>query len=302
MAPTHSDAAPPDATPRTVVAVTQYAPHTDKPANLALLRRQVAAAADAGAAVVVAPEYAMFAVARLDHRIVTAAEPLDGEFVTGISELAVQHGVHLIAGMVERAAAAIPGASPTNAANNGARVYNTVVVVGPDGAVVTTYRKTHLYDAFGLRESAVIAPGAVVEPATFTVDGVVFGLQTCYDLRFPEGCRRVATAGAHALLIPAQWVPGPGKVDHWVTLLRARAIENTVYVAAADHAAPRGSGASTLVDPAGSVLAQLGDSPGTAAATFDLAHLTAIRAANPALTLRRFDVIPRDPNELSCDV
>lgn len=287
MAPIDSAAAP-----CTVVAVTQFAPHTDKSANRALLGEQVQAAADAGAAVVVAPEYAMFAVAHLDERLLTAAEPLTGPFVTAMRELAAKHAVHLVAGIVESADGATP---PSDGANDGARVYNTVVVVGPDGAVVTTYRKTHLYDAFGLRESDMIAPGALADPATFSVQGVVFGLQTCYDLRFPEGCRRVAGAGAHALLLPAQWVPGPGKVDHWVTLLRARAIENTIYVAAADHAAPRGSGTSTIVDPAGTVLTQLGDAPGIATATVNLAHLNTIRAANPALSLRRFDITPRHP-------
>ncbi|NEW30666.1 nitrilase-related carbon-nitrogen hydrolase, partial [Nocardia cyriacigeorgica] len=95
------------------------------------------------------------------------------------------------------------------------------------------------------------------------------------------------------LLLPAQWIPGPGKVEQWTTLLRARAIENTVYVAAADQAARRGAGASMIIDPAGVVLAELGDEPGMRVATVDLARVTEVRLANPSLDLRRFEVVER---------
>jgi deaminated glutathione amidase len=97
------------------------------------------------------------------------------------------------------------------------------------------------------------------------------------------------------LLLPAQWIPGPGKVDQWTTLVRARAIENTVYVAAADQAAPRGAGASMIVDPAGSVLAGLGDETGVLTGGIDLAYLSKVRTANPSLALRRFAITERGP-------
>ncbi|KAF0846210.1 carbon-nitrogen hydrolase family protein [Nocardia caishijiensis] len=260
------------------IAVVQFAPQTDTSANLAALREYVRTAAEAGARVVVAPEYSMFAVTRLDDRVVAAAEPLDGPFTTGLAALAAEFGVHLVAGVVEL---------PTPGAD---RISNTLVAHGPDGARLALYRKVHLYDAFGHLESDVVAAGPLLEPATFTVDGVIFGMQTCFDLRFPEGCRRVAAAGAHVLLLPAQWIPGPAKVDQWTTLLRARAIENTVYVAAADQCAPLGAGASMIVDPAGTVLAELGDEPGVLTASIDPAHLARVRTANPSLSLRRFTV------------
>ncbi|MGF6883376.1 putative amidohydrolase [Nocardia sp. GAS34] len=277
------------ATRRTLdVAVVQFDPYTDKDANLALLRAQVREAAEHGARVVIAPEYSMFAVKRLDERVVAAAEPLTGPYVTGLRGLAAEFGVHVVAGVVEA-----PGAIERADGESG-EVYNTLVAAAPDAEFAAVYRKVHLYDAFGFLESDIVLPGPIAEPATFTADGVVFGLQTCFDLRFPEGCRRVAAAGAQVLALPAQWIPGPGKVDQWTTLLRARAIENTVYVAAADHAAPRGAGASMIVDPAGLVLAELGEAPGIATARVDLEHLEAIRAANPSLTLRRFAVTPLD--------
>jgi predicted amidohydrolase len=266
------------------VAVAQFGPYTDKQANLALLRDQVRTAAERGARVVVAPEYSMFAVTRLDQRAVVAAEPLTGPFVTALRGLASEFGVYLVAGVVET----------TGAAGPADRIYNTLVVLGPEAEFVTVYRKVHLYDAFGFRESDVVAPGPITDPAVFAVDGVVFGLQTCFDLRFPEGFRRLAAAGAHVLALPAQWIPGPGKVDQWATLVRARAIENTTYVTAAGLAAPRGCGTSMIVDPAGAVLAELGDQTGIATARIDLDRLDRIRTTNPSLAQRRFTIEPDD--------
>lgn len=260
------------------VAVVQFAPGTDPAANLSALREHVRTARDRGARVVVAPEYSMFAVTRLDERVIAVAEPLTGPFVTGLGAIAREFQVHLVAGTVEQIA---PG---------GDRIRNTLVVLGPDGTLVTQYRKVHLYDAFGFLESEVVEPGAITAPATFAVADVAFGMQTCFDLRFPEGIRRVATAGAQVLLLPAQWIPGPAKVDQWTTLLRARAIENTVYVAAADQAAPRGAGASMIIDPTGAVLTELGEETGVLTASVDLARLAEVRKTNPSLDLRRFAI------------
>ncbi|MBY8862554.1 carbon-nitrogen hydrolase family protein [Nocardia sp. CA2R105] len=270
-----SDASPP--AKALDVAVVQFDPYTDKDANLAMLREHVRAAAERGARVVVAPEYSMFAVTRLDQRVIDAAEPLTGRYVTGLRGLAAEFGVHLVAGVVE-------------AGGPSGLVYNTLVAAAPDAEFAAVYRKVHLYDAFGFRESDIVLPGPITEPATFTADGVVFGLQTCFDLRFPEGFRRLAAAGAQVLLLPAQWIPGPDKVEQWSTLLRARAIENTAYVAAADHAAPRGAGWSMIVDPTGMVLAELGEGTGFATARIEPDHLDKVRATNPSLNLRRFGV------------
>ncbi|GAB3209095.1 carbon-nitrogen hydrolase family protein [Nocardia tengchongensis] len=262
------------------VAVVQFDPYTDTVANLTALRAEVKAASELGAKVVVAPEYSMFATKRLDERVLAAAEPLTGPFVTGLRGLAAEFGVHVVAGVVE-------SGGPDQPAGH---IYNTLVAASPDAEFAAVYRKVHLYDAFGSRESDLLIPGPLDQSQTFSVDGVVFGLQTCFDLRFPEGIRRLAAAGAHALLLPAQWIPGPGKVDQWTTLLRARAIENTMYVAAADQAAPRGSGTSMIISPTGAVLAELGDQPGIATARVDLDQLHEVRATNPSLALRRYTI------------
>lgn len=264
------------------IAVVQFAPGTDVAANLAGLREEVRAASELGAKIVVAPEYSMYSVTRLDERVVKIAEPLTGPFVSGLRGIAAEFGVHLVAGVAE----APGGDHPAD------RIYNTLVAASPTAEFAAVYRKAHLYDAFGFLESDVVLPGPLDPPQTFTVDGVTFGMQTCFDLRFPEGIRRVAASGAQVLLLPAQWIPGPGKVDQWTTLLRARAIENTMYVAASDQAMPRGSGASMIVGPNGAVLAELGDQPGIATARIDLAHLAEIRAVNPSLSLRRYEIRP----------
>ncbi|MFD0903096.1 carbon-nitrogen hydrolase family protein [Actinomadura sediminis] len=262
------------------VAVAQFAPGTNKDENLRAIGELVAEAAGRGAKVVVCPEFAMFAAPKLDRRYVDSAERLDGPFASGLGDLAREHGVHVVAGLNERL-------------DEPDRIANVLVALAPDGTVAATYRKIHLYDAFGYEESEIVRHGDIGEPETFTADGVTFGMQTCYDVRFPEVTRRIVDAGADVLLLPAQWVPGPLKEDHWRTLVRARAIENTIYVAAADQCAPTGAGNSMIVDPMGVVAAALGEAPGAAVADVAPARVAAVRERNPALALRRFTVAPR---------
>ncbi len=262
------------------IAVAQFCSGTDKHENLAAVRNLVGEAAARGAQVVIAPEYAMYTGARVDEQMVTSAEPLDGPFVTGVLGIASEFGVHVVVGVNE-------------SLSGDDHVSNTLVAAAPDGTIAAVYRKIHLYDAFGYRESDVIRAGEITTPATFTVDDLTLGMQTCYDLRFPEVTRRIVDAGADVLALPAQWVPGPLKEDHWTTLVRARAIENTMYVAAADQSARGGSGNSMIVDPMGVVLASLGEQVGTARAEVSAARIAEARAKNPALDLRRFDVVER---------
>ncbi|CNE74335.1 nitrilase/cyanide hydratase and apolipoprotein N-acyltransferase [Mycobacterium tuberculosis] len=259
------------------VAVAQFAPGVNKDENLAAIGELTGAAAGRGAEVVVFPEFAMFTAPKIDVRFVDSAEPLDGPFAGGLGDLAKRHGVHLVAGMNERL-------------DDPGRISNTLVAVSPAGEIVAEYRKLHLYDAFGYRESDIVQAGEIGEPGTFTAGGVTFGMQTCYDVRFPEVTRRIVDAGADVLALPAEWVPGPLKEDHWRTLVRARAIENTIYVAAADQCAPTGAGNSMVVDPMGVVIAGLGEGPGIACGEVSPERVAAVRAKNPSLDLRRFTV------------
>lgn len=263
------------------VAVAQYAPGADPAENERLLREHVAIAAGRGARLVVVPEYASFFLPDLGEELVRRAQSLDGAFVSRMRALAVHHGVAIVAGLV--AESEDPG-----------RFANTLVAVDSSGEVAAQYRKVHLYDAFGAKESDWVVPGELSAPQTFVVGGVRVGLQTCYDLRFPEVTRTLVDAGAQLIAIPAEWVRGPLKEHHWKTLLAARAIENTVYFAAADHPAPIGVGHSAVVDPRGATLAGAGVDPGVSIGWVSLDVIDAVREQNPALELRRYRVLPID--------
>ncbi|RFA20373.1 carbon-nitrogen hydrolase family protein [Subtercola boreus] len=261
------------------VAVAQFAPGGDKAANLEAMRGMIETAVARGAGLVVFPEYSMHFLAPLGSQTLDAAESIDGEFVQALGALAVQYGIHLVAGIVETA--------------DGPRVHNTLVALSPTGDVVARYRKLHLYDAYGVTESEWMQHDTVAAPETFDVAGFTVGLQTCYDIRFPEVTRWLVDAGVNLVLVPAEWVPGPTKERHWNALLAVRAIENTVFVAAADHTAPGGVGLSQVLDPTGTALATLGSEEGVTVAFVDPSHLDEARRINPALALRRFAVVPR---------
>jgi len=262
------------------IAVAQFAPGTDKTGNLAVIRELAALAASRGARLVVFPEYSSFFTAGLGEQSVAAAEPLDGPFVAQLSAIARELGVHLVAGMVETT-------------DDAARLSNTIVAVDPSGALVAKYRKIHLYDAFGQCESDWVVPGPVEEPETFELGSLTVGIQTCYDIRFPEVTRRLVDAGADLVLVPSEWVRGPLKEQHWRTLVTARALENTVYVVAADQAPPIGAGNSMIVDPMGVELATIGEIQDVALAWLSAERIARVRTVNPALGLRRFRVVPR---------
>lgn len=258
-----------------LLAVAQFAPGDDRDRNLAVIDEFASEAAGRGASLVVFPEYSSFFEPELGDASVAAAEPLDGEFVAGLAAVATRLGIHVVAGMLEAA---------------GDKVSNTLVAVDPAGAVVATYRKLHLYDAFGQRESDRVRAGEIEAPQTFDWQGFTVGMQTCYDIRFPEVTRRLVDAGADLVLVPAEWVRGPLKEQHWRVLVTARAIENTVYVAAADQSPPIGVGNSMVVDPMGVELVTIGEESGIAVAEVTPARVASVREKNPALALRRFGV------------
>jgi predicted amidohydrolase len=260
------------------VAVAQFAPGADPAANLTVIRGLAATASARGARLVVFPEYSAFFEPVMGGAFIDAAETLEGPFVSGLAAIAVDLGMHVVAGMIEQADAE--------------RFSNTLVAVSPTGEVVATYRKLHLYDAFGQRESEWVQPGVLDEPQTFAVAGLTVGLQTCYDIRFPEVTRRLVDAGADLVLVPAEWVRGPLKEQHWRTLVTARALENTIYIAAADQAPPVGVGNSMVVDPMGVEIAAIGEATDVALGWDSHARIAEVRTVNPALALRRLRVVP----------
>lgn len=261
------------------VATAQFAPTTDKAHNLTQIRRLVHKAVGEGAELVVFPEYSTFTNSVIDESFVESAEPLDGKTVTEVRRISSDNEVSVILGV--------------NEPDGHGRMFNTLVAIN-NGEIQATYRKVHLYDAFGVKESAVVTAGPLTRPELMEINGFRIGMQTCYDLRFPEVSRTLVDAGADVLALPAEWVPGPLKEFHWTALLRARAIENTVYVAAADQSAPTGVGHSAIVDPMGISVAMIADGTGLAQAEINRERIDQVRQTNPALGMRRFQVTPKD--------
>lgn len=259
------------------VAAAQFAATTEPLTNLKTAELRIGEAAAAGASLVVLPEGSMHDFGPTDLALGPVAQPLDGPFVTRISELASRYGVTVVAGMFELS-------------DDPDRPYNTLVVVNADGRLDATYRKAHLYDSFGYRESDRLRAGDVT-PVTFESGGLTIGLMTCYDLRFPEFARLLVDDGAGVIVVPSAWVRGPLKEDHWETLLRARAIENTVYVVAAGQTGRMYVGSSMIVDPAGVAVSRLGDEEGVAVAELTAERLSEARTRNPSLENRRLRAV-----------
>ncbi|MER7988747.1 carbon-nitrogen hydrolase family protein [Streptomyces noursei] len=261
------------------IALCQMTSSTEPKENLAQVADLVRRAAAEGARLVVLPEAAMVS---FGAPLGPLAEPLDGPWAEGVRAVAREAGVTVVVGMF-------------TPAPNG-RVANTLLVTGP--GVETSYDKIHLYDAFGFRESETVAPGEQV--VTVDVDGVRVGLATCYDLRFPELFRAHADAGATVSVLAASWAAGPGKRDQWDLLVRARALDATVWLAAVGQAAPdqdadpevptkapTGVGHSALIGPDGTVRARLGDAPELLVVEVDTAETERIRQAVAVLDNRR---------------
>ncbi|MEV0592341.1 carbon-nitrogen hydrolase family protein [Nonomuraea cavernae] len=255
----------------TTIALCQIPVAPDPAANLKRVREALARAE--GADLAIFPEATL---TRYGRRITDLAEPLDGPFVSGVAEAAREHRVAVIAGVFE------PGDG---------RVHNTAVAIDATGEVKAAYRKIHLFDSFGARESELVAPGS--EPTVVELAGVRVGLITCYDIRFPELARALVDQGAELFAVIAAWGSGPLKEDHWITLVRARALENTMWTAAvgqapnpAESSDGFGVGRSMLVDPLGVVRADLGTAPGVQVVELDPEATAAARTTLPCLEHR----------------
>ncbi|WP_019547352.1 nitrilase-related carbon-nitrogen hydrolase [Streptomyces sulphureus] len=258
------------------IATGQFAASPDWQENLDASRSLTVQAQEGGADLLVLPEGVLARFTEDRHRIREVAQPLDGPFVSGMRAVTAGSRTTVVVGMHEP--------------SGDGRVFNTLVALR-DGELVGTYRKLHLYDAFGDQESAHVRP-ADEPPATIEVGGTRVGLMTCYDVRFPELARLLVDAGADVLALPAAWVRGPAKERHWEVMITARALENTCWVAASGECGPRNIGNSLIVDPLGTPRSRLGSAPGLAWAEADPSVTSAARRTLPVLENRRFAVDP----------
>ena len=267
------------------IALCQIPVNSEPDVNLRRVRDALDEAAAGRADLAVFPEATL---ARFGSDLRAVAEPLDGPFASAVAAACAATGVAAVVGTFEPA--------PDG------RVYNTAVAFSAAGQRVASYRKLHLFDAFSQQESDLVAPGSDVVISTLA--GAAVGLQICYDIRFPELTRALAVGGASLVTVSAAWQAGLFKEEHWVTLLRARAIENTVWIAAVDQVpdpdarptrASTGVGRSLLIDPMGVVRCDLGPSAGVVVAEADLSQVDAVRAVLPSLANRRGDVFTFAP-------
>src|SRR3954464_1606250 len=240
------------------IALAQIRSGTEPEANLKLVEDYPRRAAAAGASLVLFPEATM---CRFGVPLSEVAEPLDGPWADGVRRIASDVGVTVIAGMF------VP-------ADDG-RVTNTLIASG--AGVDAHYDKIYLYDAFGFTESRTVAPGR--EPVVITVGGVGVGLSLCYDIRFPELYVELARRGAQLITVHASWGTGPGKLEQWTLLARARAIDTTGIVAAVGQAypgdeiaaaGPTGVGGSLVASALGEVTASAGTDPQLLVTDIDL--------------------------------
>lgn len=219
------------------ISVGQFSPSGALAENLEVVRRLAARAKSEGAELVLFPEETMFTVRKIEDDLAAVVERDWTTFVQQLSFIAAENGIAIVAGGYESSGEPQP--------------YNTLVVLDAEGRILGTYRKIHLYDAFSYQESTRIKAGDVNAAPLFDFGGLKVAVMTCYDIRFPEMARRLAVAGADVLLVAAAWFKGDHKVDHWETLLKARAVENTVWVAAAGTSSTNTVGHSAILDPMG---------------------------------------------------
>ena len=263
-----------------LAAAVQMLAGDDKAANLAEADRWIRAAAAQGARLVALPEVFLWRGDKKKEK--EFAEPIPGPASETLAGLARELGIYLLGGSLLEE---IPG-SP--------KAYNTSLLFDPDGKQRASYRKIHLFDVdlangVSARESDTRAFGDSVVAAQTELCGM--GLSVCYDLRFPELYRALVAQGARVVFVPSAFTAYTGQA-HWETLLRARAIENQVYIIAPDQFGKSAQsfethGHSMIVDPWGKILAELPDGPGIVMAEIDLDYLAKIRAELPALDHRK---------------
>ncbi len=259
------------------VSVIQMTSTEDRAKNISKAYSLIKKAVTEGAKIVALPEN--FSYLKLEGKPCPFPEHIDGELVTDLYRLAKKYSIYIICG------------SFAEIIKNSNKVYNTCVVIDPAGKVISTYRKIHLFDysintSSALNESKVVEPGNKV--VTFNINGIKAGLAICYDLRFSELFRVLALEGIKILFIPSAFTTATGK-DHWEVLIRARAIENQIYVVAPNqygkHSEGRYSyGHSMIVGPWGHTLAIAQDKECVITANIDLDYLDKVRDKLPCLS------------------
>ncbi len=224
-------------------------------------------AAAKGARIIIFPEYFMGK---------GASENIDGPFISSISENAKDLEIYVVLGIGEKS-------SLLN------KYYNTIVFIDSEGSIRETHRKNHLFDAFDAKESNKVAAGDKITLPITTEFGRI-SIITCYEIRFPEISRILTLMGTEILVVPSAWKKGLMKEEHWLTLVKARALENTIFVVAVGQTGNEYAGRSVIVDPFGVVIADAGEGEKLLVVEIDLERIKDVRKKLPVLEHRREDI------------
>ncbi len=261
-------------------AVIQFKASTNKQANLEKIISYIQKAALKNAKLCAFPEFMMFYTNsnQSPKQLASLSESINGNFVSTIAKTAKENRIQVIGSFYEKS-------------RKKDRVYDTSFVINSSGKVISTYRKIHLYDALGFRESDKMTSGSKIAKPVKTSLGKI-GMMICYDLRFPEMSRSLAAAGSQVLIAPSAWVKGYMKEEHWITINKARAIENGCYVIAPDQVGNIYCGRSLVVDPFGKILLDMKKKQGIGFVEIDLNKVKQTRKVLPLLKNRRTDIYP----------
>jgi predicted amidohydrolase len=262
------------------VAVIQFKSSVNKDTNLKKIIHYITSAAKNNAALVAFPEFMMFYTtsSQTPKQLSSLAETVNGDFVSTIARTAKENHIQVVGSFYEKS-------------RKKDRVYDTSFVIDKSGKILSTYRKIHLYDALGFRESTKMISGSKIAKPVKTSIGKI-GMMICYDLRFPEMSRSLASSGSEVLVVPSAWVRGKMKEEHWITINKTRAMENGCYVIAPDQVGNIYCGRSLVVDPFGKILLDMKKREGTGYVDINLKKIKEIRKVLPLLKNRRTDIYP----------
>ena len=262
------------------VAIVQFKASTNKEDNLKKIIAYIVKAAEKKASLIAFPEFMMFYTnsSQTPKQLANLAETINGNFINTIVKTAKENHIDIVGSFYEKS-------------TKKDRVYDTSFVIDKTGKVKSTYRKIHLYDALGFRESDKMVRGSkIAKPVTTSIGKI--GMMICYDLRFPEMSRSLAVAGSEILIIPSAWVKGNMKEEHWLTINKTRAIENGCYVIAPDQVGNIYCGRSLVVGPYGKILLDMKKKQGIGYVNIELKNVKQIRKILPLLKNRRTDIYP----------
>ncbi|QLH08216.1 carbon-nitrogen hydrolase family protein [Candidatus Nitrosotenuis sp. DW1] len=262
----------------TKVAVIQFKASTDKNKNLKRIVNFINTAASRGADLCAFPEFMMFyTTSRQSPReLALQAETINGNFVSTVADAAKKNSIEVIGTIYEKS-------------KKNDRVYDTSFLVDKFGIIKSTYRKIHLYDALGFKESKKLEPGSKISVPIKTSIGKL-GMLICYDLRFPEMSRILASSGSEILVVPSAWVKGKMKEEHWLIINKTRAIENGCYIIAPDQVGNIYCGRSLVVDPYGKILLDMKKKQGIGMVEISIPKVKETRKSLPLLQNRRTDI------------